>query len=96
MDLLVRAASVEFHRANYLLDERYVVIREVILRVEILVRPSLRPFLGRHECVDLASCVLGRLVQENQETSQPTSEVGKDTLSLALRVERTDAEVGLG
>ncbi len=69
--------------------------RDAIFRVEVLVRPPLRPLLGRHEGVNLARCVLRWLVQENQEASQPTGEVGQDTFSLTLRVERANAEISL-
>jgi len=74
--------AVEDHRAYKLLDERDLTGSQVILRVEVLIRPPLRPLLCWHEGVDLARGVLGWLVQENQEASQPTGEIGQDAFSL--------------
>src|SRR5439155_12429031 len=95
IDLVILGGSAEVHRADNLLDERYLASGDAIFRVEVLVRPSPRPLLGWHEGVDLACYVLGWLVQENQETSQSTGAVGQDAFSLILRIERTDAQIGL-
>src|SRR5713101_5736067 len=95
MVLLIRDISAEVHRANNLFDERDLTSGEAVLCVEVLVGPPLRPLLNWHERVDLASNVLGRLVQKNQEASQPAGEVGRDAFSVTLRVERANAEIGL-
>src|SRR5882762_8182545 len=91
----ILGGSAEVHRADNLLDEHDLTTGDAIFRVEILVRPLLRPLLCRHERIDLASCVLRWLVQENEEASQSARQVGQDTFSVTLGIERTNAEVGL-
>src|SRR5581483_12133036 len=85
----------QIHRANHRLDERDLVFAEAVLGVQVLVGPGAVPFLCWHERVDLASGVVRWLVQENQEASQPTGEVGQDARCLTLGVERAYAEIRL-
>ena len=92
IDLVILGGSAEVHRADNLLDERDLASGDAIFRVEVLVRPPPCPLLGWHERVDLARCVLGWLVQKNEEASQPTGEVGQDAFSLILGVEWANAE----
>jgi len=72
------------HRPDHLLDEGDLTLRDAIFCVEVRVRPPLRPLLGWHEGVNPACYVLRWLVQENQEASQPTGEVGQGAFSLFL------------
>src|ERR1700682_2438100 len=95
MVLFILRGSAEVHRADKLLYERDLTTGDAIFRVEVLVRPPPRPLLGWHKGVDLARCVLGWLMQKNQETSQSTGEVGQDAFSVILGVERANAEIRL-
>src|SRR5262249_26998742 len=90
---LVGRVASEVHRADYLLDEGDLTRGESIFRVEVRVRPRLGPILGWHEGVNLSRCVLRWLVQENQEASQPTGEVGQNAFGLTLRAERANTEI---
>jgi len=57
--------AVEDHRAYKLLDERDLTGSQVILRVEVLIRPRLVHFCVGHEGVDLARGVLGCLCKRS-------------------------------
>src|SRR6266849_6641744 len=91
--LVILGGTAEVHRADNLLHERDLAGGDAIFRVEDLVHPLPRPLLGWYEGVDLARCVLGWLVQKDQEARQPTGEVGQGTFCLTLRVERPDIHV---
>src|SRR6266576_335445 len=93
--LVILRRSAEVHRAHNLLDKRDLTGGDAVFGVEVLVRPPPCPLLGWHERVDLARCVLGWLVQKNEEASQPTGEVGQDAFSLILGVEWANAEISL-
>lgn len=76
MSLLIFGRGAEVHRTDNCLDEGNLRLGEVILGVEVFVRPPLRPLLRRHEGVNFARRVLRGLVQKYQETSQPTRQIG--------------------
>src|SRR4051794_23401721 len=87
---IVERVAGEVHRPDYLLDEGYLTRGEGIFRVEVRVCPPPGPILGWHKGIDFARDVLGRLVQENQEASQPTGEIAQNALGLGLGVKRAD------
>src|SRR5208337_1900944 len=82
--VFIEQIASDFHRAHDSLNERDFARSKAILLVEVTVRPWPRPFLGRHEGVNLARRVLGWLVQENQKTRQPTAEIRQGALSRAF------------
>jgi hypothetical protein len=67
-DLVTRTVG-EIHRAHDLLNKSDLTFGEPISLIEILVRPFFCPFLGRNEGVNLSSCALSRLVQQNDALS---------------------------
>src|SRR5262245_66217546 len=85
MVLVILGVSIEVQWTDNLLNERNFTSRDAILSVEVIVCPFPCPLLCRNERVDPARRVLGWLVQKDQEASQPTGEVGQDTLGLCLR-----------
>src|SRR4051794_30367064 len=91
---IVRATG-ELHWSDDPLDEGDFTRGEIVLRVQVLVRPAFCPVLSRHERVDLARRVLGWFVQKDEEASQTAGEVGQGTLSVTLRLEGPNAEIGL-
>src|SRR3954471_19756550 len=88
--IVIEQLFIDFHRAHDSLNERDFARSNAILLVEVFVRPPPPPLLGWDEGVNLAICVLGWLVQKNEEASQPTAEVGQDTLGFSFRLERPD------
>src|SRR5438105_4155417 len=95
MVLVILSVSTEVHWSDNLLDERNLTGGQTVLGVEVLVCPSLRPRLRWYKRVNLACCALGWLMQKNQESRQPTEEVGQRALCLPPGVERAYADISL-
>ena len=95
MALFIVRDSAEVHRADNFFDKGDLTSGDAIFRVEVLVRPPLRPLLGWYELVNLARCVLRWLVQKNEKASQPAGEVRQSAVSLTLGVEGANAEISL-
>ena len=69
MVLLILDIPAEVHWTDNLLNELDLTSRNAIFGVKVSVRPFLGPLLRWHKCVDLPRCVLGWLVQKNEEAS---------------------------
>src|SRR5262245_14021877 len=74
-DGFVKQVACDFHGAYDSLNERDFLRRETVLSIKVSVGPFSCPLLGRYECIDFPSNVLGWLVQKDQKTGQPTAEI---------------------
>jgi len=82
MGFVILRVSTEIHWADNLLNERNLISSDAVFGVEFLVRPLPVPLLGWYEGIYPACCVLGWLVQKDQETSQSAGKIGEGAFSL--------------
>src|SRR4051794_16732203 len=82
--VVCRVGHVEIHRTHYLLDKGDLISGKRIFRVEVLVGPLLGPRLAWNKTVDLSRCMLGWLMEKNQQARESASQVGQDAFSLPL------------
>ena len=72
---IAQQVTGQVHRAHDLFNELDFALGDAVFGVQVLVRPALGPVLRGHEGVNLARGVLGWLVQQNQQPSQPTAKI---------------------